>query len=171
MPRILDSSVSKFKRAVEIAKKYAVKDRHKKLQRDHALRVDDLVVRFHQVKKVRLPLPSLYAMHWITSYYGGEPEDVDYNDDLKLASVVWILENQHDPGRITSLSPEDVEIEIIKRAAEIPMFQKLDYIACIQDMFAAIKKNFLQQQVSLLELSDEVWNQIWDSSSSGDQTH
>lgn len=133
----------------DVRKKKEEYYRQKRIAKDRALQVDDLVRRFHRVGKVELPFPSLFTQEQLKKYFG-DLEKIDLSNAAHVAAVVFFLEHSDDVS-IMRMTHTELEEAIMARMSKIPFEQLNEYIECITQLFLAIKKKSTQYQISMLE--------------------
>lgn len=162
-----ENMIEKFQLAKEILGNFKSEERRLRLDRERQVRLADLTARTHSAGKITLPLPSLYALQWLSEYFG-DLDKVKMEQIRDLAAVVWILENQHEPAAVSSLSREQTKAVIEARMSDIPASRLVDYQACVDDMFSHIKKNSVQRQIEILEAAQKLLEADLRSSPPGD---
>jgi len=122
---------------------------HEMLSVDENERIADLVAKFHQVKEISLPYPSLYGKV-VLDHYFGDLNNIDLGKPLHVAGVVFILENQDDETHVVK-SKEQLKALIIKRSQKIGLHELQHYQQCVHEIFTAIKKNSINWQIEYLD--------------------
>lgn len=122
--------------------------KQRRLQAGQSARVEDLVRKFHQVGKISLPYPTVFADDMIKSYFG-DYDKINLNENKHLAALVFFLRNGG-TAEIASLPKPELEARIDATMAEIRLDERDDYIYCISDLYLALKKKSVLDQKAVL---------------------
>ncbi len=115
---------------------------------EQAGRIEDLMVRFHRVGEIQLPLPNLFAKAQMDAYFGSW-DNIDLQNDRHLTAMIFFLENCRNK-EIDAWSREQLDAAISERMTDIALHEKDAYVSCIEEIFLAIKKNSIRHQRDLL---------------------
>ncbi len=120
-----------------------------RLQKESANRIEDLFVRMHKVGNISLEIPNLFAQTQLERYFK-EIGDIDLNNPKHLAACIYFFNNQTDIT-IAQMSHSEIDEKIQQEMVKIPLEQLDEYIYCVYEIMAAIKKKTVKSQVQMLE--------------------
>ena len=110
--------------------------------------IEGLYWRFYSYDpKIKIAVPNLYADNEIRRRFG---EDPDYSKDEVLVEIIYILENQ-DEDILHNQSEYERKEAVIKRMQSVTVAEREKYQKALFEMYVALKKNSVQQQMQVLE--------------------
>ena len=116
------------------------------------MRLEDLTKKYHTVGGVQLPDPTLFALNWLEKRFG-DLERISLTNLDHLGAVVFILRHQNDSDMVQRLTPQQVADRIAQTLSGIAAHTQPHYVACIAEIFAALKKNYAQQAEEMLQMA------------------